>query len=192
MTTIRDMPPAPLIEGERRNAGSDGGGMRIVTFLAVSAVVITLMNLAAAIYLYRASGQVRLVQRQLDELSSFEKRLIGRLDLVNTGLQGQFDKLNSVLPGRLGEIHDGLGRLTTRLDAENSAGERVISLEDAGPAIDLPPAEPEIEIEAAAEPDLAEMPPPRKRTTRKSAPTVSPAYQRVETPDGKVLYRKIQ
>jgi hypothetical protein len=151
------------------------------------------MNLTAAIYLYRASGQVRLVQKQLDELSAFEKRLIGRLDLVNTGIQGQFDRLNSDLPGRFSEIQDGVGRLTRRLEAtEYGATERVISLQDAGPAIDLPPAEPETEIEAVAEPDIAATSPLPKRSKRKSAPTVSPAYQRVETPDGKVLYRKIQ
>jgi hypothetical protein len=192
MTTIRDMPPAPLIEGERRNAGTDGGGTRIVTFLAVSAVAMTLMNLTAAIYLYRASGQVRLIQKQLDQLSAFEKRLIGRLDLVNTGIQGQFDRLNSDLPGRFSEIQDGVGRLTRQLEAsEYRAADEGISPKDGGQTIDLPPAEPEIEIEAVAEPDLAATPPLPKRR-RKPAPSVSPAYQRVETPDGKVLYRKMQ
>ena len=193
MTTIRDMPSAPLIEGERRTAAHDSGGTRIVAFLAVSAVVMTLMNLTAAIYLYRASAQVRLVQKQLDELSAFEKRLIGKLDLVNTGIQGQFDRLNSDLPGRFSEIQDGVGRLTRKLEtAEHSLGDSTISLQDGGTAVDLPSAEPEPEIEALAEPDLAATPPRPKRATRKSAPPPSPAYQRVETPEGKVLYRKIQ
>ena len=189
MTTIRDM-TAPPVDGERRHAGADGSGVRIVAFLAVSAIVLTLMNLTAASYLYKASGQVRLVQKKLDELSAFESRLIGRLDLVNNGIQGQFDKLNSDLLGRFSEIQDGIGGLTKSLDAlEHGSRDKILSFEDATPAIDLAPetVEPAGQMEAIAEPDA----PLPRRSARKPAPAVSPAYQRVETPEGKVMYRKL-
>lgn len=193
MTTIRDM-TAPPVDGERRHAGADGSGVRIVALLAVSAIVLTLMNLIAASYLYKASAQVRLVQKQLDELSAFERRLIGRLDLVNNGIQGQFDKLNSDLLGRFSEIQDGIGGLTKSLDAlEHGSRDNILSFEDATPAIDLASetVEPTDQMEAVAEPDVAATSPLPRRSARKPAPAVSPAYQRVETPEGKVMYRKL-
>jgi hypothetical protein len=198
MTTIRDM-TAPVIDGELRRPGAEvtkkSSGGRIVSLLCISAMAVTVMNLATAIYLYRANGEISAIGTQLEKLAEFEKRMKERLDLVNTGLQSQFDHLNRDMQGRFSEIYAGISRFERRLDtievvetdAQGSVGGGDTAYEDASLIS-------QAEIEPTSEPATAlgvAALSPRKRSAKRAA-AASPAYQRSETADGKVYYRKVQ
>lgn len=190
MTTIRDT-TAPVIVAETRAPKPDNRGTGIVVFLTASAIVMTFMNLAAAVYLYRTSGKVALVQKQLDEMTNLEQRMKSRLELVNTGIQSQFDMLNTNLPARFNEIKASLAHLEKGIEPRQTG---IVS------GIDLPQepsllAEPQPEITdpvVAVEEEPAGAPVRIKRAKVNSPPAPSPSYQRVETAEGKVYYRKIR
>ncbi len=192
MTTIRDK-SAPEILGERRHSIADNDGKRIGMLLVGLAVLMTLMNLAAAMYLYRASAKVALVQKQLDEISSFETRLGLKLDLVNTGIQGQFDKLNNILPSRFNEINTGLSTLQRGMapmgaDGALAADAEVLPMASSDPVPDNPDESVDPIVDAKASPALQKPSLPRKKV----APAPSSSYQRTETADGLVHYKKVK
>jgi hypothetical protein len=151
------------------------------------------MNLAAAIYLYRASAKFALVEKQLDAISSVEERLRSKLDLVNLGIQSQFDKLNDALPGRFNEINAELKELQRGLATLGTASTLAADVKSMQ-AIDLAPtfddAQAPVDLIIDAEPS----PTPQKRSLqrKKVAPAPSSSYQRTETADGLVHYRKIK
>lgn len=187
MTTIRDT-SAPPVEGEFRQRGNKGTAGKLPAILGVSALVLTAANLTASIYLYRATNDVRGVEKRLEVLAAFEKRIIERLDLVDTGMQNRVHELNSDIDMRLGLVNEAMAdfdRGLSRLRSEIGLG--TVSLQSDLPVEAVVPlSEPAAEEEPSV---IAADPPPR----RKSAPKpVSPAYQRIELPDGKVTYRKVQ
>ena len=200
MTTISDI-GAPAIDGELRQPQT--GAARnpkigvVVALLCGSAMLVTAMNLAAAAYLYRSSGEIRVIETRLDELAEFERRMKDRLDLVNTGIQSQFDHLNRGLEGRFGELNAGINRLAQDVDTieivaadQDPVGAVAIGLENA-PSVSGP-------VVAEIQPEIGPSPvsdaPRSLSRKRPGKPTraISPAYQRSETPDGKVYYRKVQ
>jgi hypothetical protein len=154
-------------------------------------MAVTLMNVLASVYLYKAGSQIRAVERKLAELPEFEKRIKERLDLVNTGVQSRFDILNRDFQGRLATISFDIGQLQRAskiearqqeaFDAGGSVGvdaEKTLSIPDADPA-DPGPVSPQGDGVFAKQ----QASPP---------PTISPSYKRIETPDGKVTYRKVK
>ncbi|BCH33037.1 hypothetical protein MesoLjLc_49670 [Mesorhizobium sp. L-8-10] len=188
MTTIRDT-TAPPVEGEFRQQGNRSTGGKLLAILGVSALVLTAVNLTASISLYRAASEVRGVEKRLEELAAFEKRIIERLDLVNTGMQNRVHELNRDFDMRLGLVNEAMAdfdRGLSRLRSEIGLG--AASLQSDLPVETIVPLS---EPAAEEEPSVIAADPPRPR--RKSAPKpVSPAYQRIELPDGKVTYRKVQ
>src|SRR5262245_28212666 len=114
MTTIRDL-EAPTVDGELRHPGERQGKRRgngwFVAALCASAMAVTLMNVLASVYLFKAGSQIRAVERKLAELSEFETRIKDRLDLVNTGVQSKFDNLNQDIQARLSTISSDIRQL---------------------------------------------------------------------------------
>jgi hypothetical protein len=200
MTTIRDT-TAPAIEGELRQPGNQQSTKsetgRLVALLCISALIVTAMNVVASIYLFRAGGEIRSVERQLEKLSEFEKRIKDKLDLVNTGVQAQFDSLNQGLHVRFGEIDVGMDRFERNLATIHSrqANEQDFfgdaGLENRLSTPDHTLAEIETEEGEALATDGATKPLPRKRPATPLG-SVSASFDRIELPDGKVTYRKVR
>ena len=195
MTTIRDL-ATPTVDGEIRQPDEPQGKTRgngwLVASLCASAMAVTLMNVLASIYLYRAGSEIRAVESRLAELPEFEKRIKERLDLVNTGVQSKFDNLDQDIQARLDSISSDIGqlrRVSTSIEARQQEALNAGGVAQSIPTVSEPDPE---DFQAESEPvaqagDKA----PAKRQVN-SPPPVSPAYKRIETADGKVYYRKQQ
>ena len=105
--------------------------------------------------------------------------------MVNNGVQSQFDNLLQVTDGRMAEL---------RRDFEIARGQATVeatgSIDETATITEVE-SSPAVEIEAAdtslLQPDAAPRP-----QRRQPPPAPNPAYQRIEGPNGKVTYRKLQ
>ncbi|MER8432890.1 hypothetical protein [Mesorhizobium caraganae] len=153
--------------------------------------LITLVNIIAAVYLYRGISDMRFLEGRLEQLGTFEQRIGGRLDTVNNGFQSRFEKLDSQLQSSFGEINRSIARLEqnqplARDDVMSSAAEPSMVAANAG--AEAPVA---VDGEDATEPSVVDAPRAPKKRIVATAPAPSPNYQRIEQADGKVYYRKI-
>ena len=153
--------------------------------------LITLVNIIAAVYLYRGISDMRFLEGRLEQLGTFEQRIGGRLDTVNNGFQSRFEKLDSQLQSSFGEINRSIARLEqnqplARDEIMSSAAEP--SMVAANAVAETPVA---VDGEDATEPSVVDAPRAPKKRTVATAPAPSPNYQRIEQADGKVYYRKI-
>ncbi|WP_322417887.1 hypothetical protein [Mesorhizobium huakuii] len=168
--------------------GRDASRSRLAVVVGVGLTLFAVLNATAAIYLYRGINDLRTVGGRLEELGAFEQRIVARLDTVNNGFQSRFERLDSQLQGNFNEINGSIARLeqnpsSVRDDSSTSAAEPVVvtsAVADASSGNN----------DVAAEPAAVETPRPIKRKSA-APPGPNPAYQRTETPDGKVYYRKI-
>ncbi|GLQ76963.1 hypothetical protein GCM10007881_04790 [Mesorhizobium huakuii] len=190
MTTISD-PHVPTVSAEPMEPqllGRDASRSRLAVVVSVGLTLFAVLNATAAIYLYRGINDLRTVEGRLEELGAFEQRIVARLDTVNNGFQSRFERLDSQLQGNFNEINGSIARLeqnpsSVRDDSSTSAAEPVVvtsAVADASSGNN----------DVAAEPAAVETPRPIKRKSA-APPGPNPAYQRTETPDGKVYYRKI-
>ncbi|MER8751273.1 hypothetical protein NKH57_18720 [Mesorhizobium sp. M1050] len=197
MTTISepDMPAIDVGNHEQREQDAierPSKTKAIGILIASGALLITAVNMAAAIYLYRGISDLRFVEARLAQLGAFEQRIAARLDTVNNGFQSRFEKLDSQLQGSFNEINGNIARLAKNIPV--GSGEAVSSAAEPSDVTTSTLAEaPEaLEGESASDPSVIEAPPaPRKRTAPAAPPPPSSNYQRVEQPDGKVYYRRI-
>lgn len=153
--------------------------------------LITLVNIIAAVYLYRGISDMRFLEGRLEQLGTFEQRIGGRLDTVNNGFQSRFEKLDSQLQSSFGEINRSIARLEqnqplARDDVMSSVAEP--SMVAANAVAEAPVA---VDGEDATEPSVVDAPRAPKKRIVATAPAPSPNYQRIEQADGKVYYRKI-
>jgi len=153
--------------------------------------LITLVNIIAAVYLYRGISDMRFLEGRLEQLGTFEQRIGGRLDTVNNGFQSRFEKLDSQLQSSFGEINRSIARLEqnqplARDEIMSSAAEP--SMVAANAVAEAPVA---VDGEDATEPSVVDAPRAPKKRIVATAPAPSPNYQRIEQADGKVYYRKI-
>lgn len=194
MTVIH--PVAGWPAEDRKALPRRAGGIKpLLALLCISAVLVTVMNAVAAVYLFRASGEIKAVESRLQELAAVEGRLRAKIDLMNAGLQAQFDVQNSDLRGRFGEVYGRFERIEQVLSDMRTSFSQW-SPPTTGPgtihplqeASILPPA---IEDEEGDVPAAAAKP-SAKRKRAEPAPEMSTAYQRHESPDGKVYYRRMR
>ncbi|WP_192257764.1 hypothetical protein [Mesorhizobium caraganae] len=153
--------------------------------------LITLVNIIAAVYLYRGISDMRFLEGRLEQLGTFEQRIGGRLDTVNNGFQSRFEKLDSQLQSSFGEINRSIARLEqnqplARDDVMSSAAEPSMVAANA-----VAEASVAVDGEDATEPSVVDAPRAPKKRIVATAPAPSPNYQRIEQADGKVYYRKI-
>ncbi|WP_457152636.1 hypothetical protein [Mesorhizobium sp. P5_C1] len=155
--------------------------------IASGGLLLTVVNMAAAIYLYRGMNDLRFVEARLEQLGAFEQRIAARLDTVNNGFQSRFEKLDSQLQGSFNEINSNVAQLALT---------RPIAGDEATPGAVEPPemttstlaeAPEALEGASASEPSIT----PRKRAAPASPPPPSSNYQRIQQPDGKVYYKRI-
>ena len=159
--------------------------------ILLAAGTLTFLNLAAAVYTYRSTSNLIAIEKRLGDLKAFEDRVAGQLDRMNAGIQARLEMLQSDFRGEIGGLRDETSRLTIPPSASSEAGAN--SQNDP-----LQSEAPEIEPEPVTEPVSAETQesvaedasPPPKRTAR--ANEKPPAYERIQSQDGKVYYRKVQ
>jgi hypothetical protein len=193
---MRDI-PVPSVEGERRLPPASSRATAVLATLCISAALLTVLNLAAAMYLFRASGDLAALEGKLETLSAFEERLKGRIDLMNNGIQAQFDRLAGDLQGRMDAIDrntQGLkaglpGSRTDPEDWNDPVADEDLAVDSLVSAAPGSPS-PQETGEGGFEPESVG-PKPSGRKIAKAEPQPSAAYQRHETADGKVYYRKV-
>ncbi|MER9745419.1 MULTISPECIES: hypothetical protein [unclassified Mesorhizobium] len=196
MTMISE-PDMPAIEigtaartGEQAVVGKPSD-KSIIGAVIIGTSLLTLVNMVAAVYLYRGISDMRLLEGRLEQLGTFEQRIGGRLDMVNNGFQSRFEKLDSQLQSSFGEINRSMARLAqnqplARDEVMSSPTEP--SMVATGSMAEAPAV---LDGEDATEPSVVDTPRPPKRRIAAAAPAPSPDYQRIEQADGKVYYRKI-
>ncbi len=150
--------------------------------LAIAASVITFLNVSAVVYAYRSTNDLIEIEQRLGELKAFEDRIVARMDAMNNGIQRRLEMLQGDVQGQLGGLRSEAGKAASP-DLEVPATE-----------IETGALEPDAETSAetvegsgtmAAEvslPTRAASPPPQK----------SSSYERIQSPDGKVYYRKMR
>jgi hypothetical protein len=190
MTIIHDL-DAPTVEPQALTAENTSNRSWVVAIFAASASILTAVNLFVSVHLYGVNSDVAVLESRLEQLSTFEKRLIDKMNLVNTGLQNQFDQLNNNFDSRFAAVSKNVGELKQKLAQVGTRNEfgtfgTVSAATEPGLlASDAPQA---FMTEADVSMAIAE---PRRSGVRE-LPSLSPSYQRFQTADGKVTYRKIR
>lgn len=190
MTTIRD-PQVPTVKGEFRTVDNATAGRRLSVLIAASAVVLSAINLTASVYLWRSTNELRAIDERLRDIAGLEKRLKGSLDVINSGIQARLDNLDREMHNKITSVEDEVGKLQQVLVVPHS---KVVSQPEPPSLISEPwspvPEEPTI-AEAANEPVLP-APEPARRKATPPVSKVESAYQRTESADGKVYYRRVR
>ncbi|RRI03087.1 hypothetical protein EH240_10965 [Mesorhizobium tamadayense] len=176
MTMISE-PDVPAIElGEQEKAPGKPSRARTIAFVAVGAVLVTVVNVTAAVYLYRGVNDLRALEARLSQLGQFEQRIGARIDTVNNGFQSRFETLDRQLQASFGHINGNIARL--------EQGQPVAA------DVETPRApEPDFAGTTVAEADSAGASPAFKG--KAAPPGPNPSYQRIQQADGKVYYKKI-
>ncbi|MER9374488.1 hypothetical protein [Mesorhizobium sp. M0491] len=194
MISEPDMPAIDVGNQEQREpvaTGKPSKAKTIGVIVAGGALLITAINMAAAVYLYRGMSDLRFVEARLEQLGAFEQRIAARLDTVNNGFQSRFEKLDSQLQGSFNEIDGNIARLGRNVPV--AGGETMPGAQEPSEIATstLAQAPEALDGESASEPGVIEAPAPRKRIASASPPAPSSNYQRIQQPDGKVYYRRI-
>lgn len=190
MTTIRD-PELPIVVGEFRKVDSATAGRRLVVLIAASALLLSAINLTASVYLWRSTNELRAIDGRLQDLAGLEKRLKGSLDTINSGIQSRLDNLNHDMHNKITSVENEIGKL--QQDSIMTRDEVVGPAEP--PSLISEPWSPMPENPTLAEAASEPVPPAGEPVRRKSTPPVSKvgsAYQRTESADGKVYYRRVR
>lgn len=178
MISETDIPAIEL--SEREKAPGRPSRARTIGVVAAGAVLVTAINVTAAIYLYRGVNDLRALEARLDQLGQFEQRIGARIDTVNNGFQSRFETLDRQLQASFGQINGNLARLEQRQPVAADA--------------ETPRApEPSFANTTVAEASAGENPSVGAPAFKGKAapPGPNPSYQRIQQADGKVYYKKI-
>lgn len=190
MTIIHDL-DAPAVEPQALTDENASNRSWLVAIFAASALILTAINLFVSVHLYRVSSDVAVLESRLEQLSTFEKRLIDKMNLVNTGLQNQFDQLNNNFDSRIATVSKNVGELKQKLaqaGTRNEFGTFGMVPAATEPGLLASGAPQAFTTESDVSVAISEPPNPGVR----ELPSLSPSYQRFQTADGKVTYRKIR
>ncbi|MER8708315.1 MULTISPECIES: hypothetical protein [unclassified Mesorhizobium] len=189
MISDPDMPAidiGPATQAIEQVVAGKPSNARMIGVVAAGTLLITAANLIAAVYLFRGINDLRSVEGRLEQLGSFEQRIAARLDMVNNGFQSRFEKLDNQLQGSFSQINGSIARIEQNLPLATVAEPFVETTSaTAEPVSDL-------DGEEATERSIVEAPrPPKRKIAAAVPPAPSSSYRRIEQPDGKVYYRKI-
>jgi hypothetical protein len=167
--------------------------VRVLSGLTLALTVVSVILFVATLYTWKAISQVRDLERKIDDIGVFEKRISNRLDLFNTGIQSQIEKTNSrissiqvQLDKSISDNRDAL----TRLDAAAAQLTRRINA--------YPPAGSlgEANTDQPASLPVQRSVPGRSQTTSGAVDVPAHAgqagFRRIIEPNGSVKYEKIR
>jgi hypothetical protein len=192
MTTISDYPAQPRPRNPATEPDRGTFRRRLETFFCVTAAGLTALNLMAAFYLLQAVGEARSLDARLADMAGLEKRLKANLDLVNQGLQTRLENLDRDMHYRVSELSEAVGNVQKlSMPREKEAVAFALAAPPLTTEAALAPAENAVDAgEEAAPVEPIQRPKKPKRAAPVS--TVATSYQRIESPDGKVTYRRVQ
>ena len=189
MTTITDI-SSPKID-EPRIIKPKSTVSTPALLLVIAAGILTALNVLAAIYTFRSTSNLIAIEGRLSDLKAFEERVASQLDMMNNGIQGRLDALQSDFRGQMGGLHNEVTSLavpsSTNADAMGDS-------EDLLPAASPQPVS-ELAAEVLQEPQVEEVEDsiaPARKTASSKGVEKSSAYERIQSPNGKVYYRKVQ
>ncbi|PBB20503.1 hypothetical protein [Mesorhizobium sp. WSM4313] len=184
MTMISE-PDVPAIElGHREAAPGKPSRARLIGVVAVGALLVTVVNVTAAVYLYRGVNDLKTMEARLEQLGQFEQRIGARIDTVNNGFQSRFETLDHQLQANFGRINGNIAKL--------EQGQPVAASEPAPSALEPAMLDNTTVADASAADESGADPAAQPLFKRKVAPPgPNPSYQRIQQPDGKVYYKKI-
>lgn len=184
MTMISE-PDAPAIElGLREAAPGKPSRAKMIGVVAVGALLVTVVNVTAAVYLYRGVNDLKTMEGRLEQLGQFEQRIGARIDTVNNGFQSRFETLDRQLQASFGQINGNIAKL--------EQGQPVAASEPAPGASEPAMLDNTTVADASAADESAGSAEGQPSFKRKVAPPgPNPSYQRIQQPDGKVYYKKI-
>ncbi|TPJ15486.1 hypothetical protein [Mesorhizobium sp. B2-7-2] len=184
MTMISE-PDVPAIElGHREAAPGKPSRARLIGVVAVGALLVTAVNVTAAIYLYRGVNDLKTMEARLEQLGQFEQRIGARIDTVNNGFQSRFETLDHQLQANFGRINGNIAKL--------EQGQPVAAGDPAPGAAEPALLDNTTVADASAADGGAGAGDGQPAFKRKVAPPgPNPSYQRIQQPDGKVYYKKI-
>lgn len=192
MISDPDMPAidiGPAAHTEEQAVVGKPSNARMIGVVAAGALLITAVNIAAAVYFYRGINDLRLVEQRLEQLGAFEQRIAARLDTVNNGFQSRFEKLDGQLQGSFNEVKGSIARLEQELPLDSD--DDMSSIAEPSVITTSTMAEAATDLEEATEPSIVEAPRPPKKRIPAAPPPPNSSYQRIVQPDGKVHYKKI-
>jgi hypothetical protein len=183
--TMISAPDVPAIElGHRETVPGKPSRAKMICVIAVGALLVTAVNVTAAVYLYRGVNDLRTMEARLDQLGQFEQRIGARIDTVNNGFQSRFETLDRQLQTNFGQINGNIARL--------EQGQPVAASEPAPGATEPAILDNTTVADASAADQSANSGDGQPSFKRNVAPPgPNPAYQRIQQPDGKVYYKKI-
>ncbi|WP_378951568.1 hypothetical protein [Mesorhizobium sp. ANAO-SY3R2] len=163
---------------------------RYIALAVAGAIGMTALNIGAVVYLYRGISELRATELKLGQLSKFEAHIIDKMELVNTGVHSRFEKLDGDLQGKFSDVRERLDKIEREGMPRQIETGMLPPTEDA--PVDFAPLPPTLEdmpqaMEAVNGPVASPRPTPRA-----SLPAPSSSYQRLESADGKVYYRKVK
>ncbi|MBZ9662844.1 hypothetical protein LB523_27725 [Mesorhizobium sp. ESP-6-4] len=184
MTMISE-PDVPAIElGHREAAPGKPSRAKLIGVMAVGALLVTVVNVTAAVYLYRGVNDLKTMEARLEQLGQFEQRIGARIDSVNNGFQSRFETLDHQLQANFGRINGNIAKL--------EQGQPVAASEPAPGAAEPALLDNTTVADASAADGDAGAGDGQPAFKRKVAPPgPNPSYQRIQQPDGKVYYKKI-
>ena len=181
----------PAIGHEQRRLAFARAQFLLLPIVVLSATALTVVNLGATVYLYLAIKELRAVDQSLAQLETFEQRMVSRMDAMNTGVQGRLEGMSGDLQGQFHRINEGIAGMKSVPGPGDAHEDFPVELETEAPAedpvlLDAPAvALKDIEQAVAAGP-------PATKEPAGLPPKVNPAYQRTQSADGKVYYRKVR
>ena len=185
MTRISEPDVAAIELRHRGAAPGRPSRANAIGVVAVGAVLVTFVNVTAAVYLYRGVNDLKTMEARLEQLGQFEQRIGARIDTVNNGFQSRFETLDRQLQANFGQINGNIAKLEQGQPV--AAGEPVPGAAEPAMLDTTTVADASASGGGGAAPYEAQ--PPFKR--RVAPPGPNPSYQRIQQPDGKVYYKKI-
>ena len=188
MTTISEI-GMPAIDPNERRPLPKPRRVLFVPLIVTAAIAVSVINLGATAYLYRIMDDLRDIDLRLNELAAFEQRLTSRLDAMNMGVQNRLENMSGELQGQFNQLHDGIAGMKA---SPNFPAVDLPVTSDAGEWGDIAPIEePAIEPDSVQAEEAAAAPAIKKKPNR-PAPPPNRAYERTQSADGKVYYRKVR
>lgn len=156
--------------------------------LVIAAGTLTALNVLAAIYTYRSTSNLVAIEGRLGELKAFEERVARQLDTMNNGIQSRLEALQSDFRGQIGGLQNEVTSLAVPSSTNDDAAVASEEILPATPPELVPDLAADVPQEIEVELPVA----PVKKTASSNALEKSSSYERIQSPNGKVYYRKVQ
>jgi hypothetical protein len=163
VTTISEI-TTPLVDPADDRSQTRRNHFSMSLLAAASAIIVTCINVYALTYLNAAISDLQAIDEKLELLQAFEERIANRMDTMNIGVQNRLETLSGEVHGQFNRIDAKLGKVNAHANAKKEGTEQTEA-----PFSGMSDRSSDGDVELS--PNLA--------------------YERVQSADGKVYYRKM-